>query len=335
MRAAPVALTCGDPAGIGLDIAAQLPAFGDALPDHFILADRHHVATRCRCVAVEIKAASEARQARRHGLPFIHVEFAAPAQAGQPEPANAEAILTAIRMAVAMTRRGEACALCTGPVNKAQLMQHAGFRFPGQTEFLAALCDIAHVAMMLASPALRVVPATIHTPLRSVPDLLDPACIARTITLTHRALIEDFAVARPRLAITGLNPHAGENGHLGDEELRIIAPASAQARANGITIDGPLSADAVFREDQRGAYDAIICMYHDQALIPVKAIAGSEAVNCTLGLPIVRTSPGHGTAYTLAGQAPSADSLACAVTLARTIADHRHHGRPINTAIDS
>ena len=320
----PIALTCGDPAGIGLEIAAGLRCGNPELPDFFLLASRQHVADRCRCPVVEIAHPAQARSARRSGLPFFHMEFPASAVAGQPDQRNAQATLDTVRRAVEFTVGGQACALCTGPVNKSELSRHADFPYPGQTEFIAALLGIEDVCMMLASPRLKVVPATIHVPLAKVPSMLDRALVRRTISACHDALIKDFGVAEPHLAVSGLNPHAGEQGRLGGEESAVIEPEIAHATNRGIRIDGPIAADALFRHESRSNYDAIICMYHDQALVPFKALEFEQGVNYTIGLPIVRTSPGHGTAYDIAGRGKAdPSSLGSALLMASQIAAQR------------
>jgi 4-hydroxythreonine-4-phosphate dehydrogenase len=248
-------------------------------------------------------------------------------QAGHPSVATAGAVTAAIERGVRACQAGEAAALVTAPIHKAVLMQ-AGFGFPGHTEFLAALTERPRAVMMLASsdidPPLRVIPFTIHMPLREVFRNLDPDAIAATGAVVLEALAKDFGCAHPRLAIAGLNPHAGEEGTMGREDLDIIAPAVAQLRDLGHAVFGPLSADTMFHEDARKTYDAALCMYHDQALIPIKTLAFWSGVNVTLGLPIVRTSPDHGTALGIAGRgSANAASMIAAIRMAADIADRR------------
>jgi 4-hydroxythreonine-4-phosphate dehydrogenase len=248
-------------------------------------------------------------------------------QAGRPSIATAGAVTAAIERGVHACLTGEAAALVTAPIHKAVLTQ-AGFGFPGHTEFLAALTGRERAVMMLASsdidPPLRVVPFTIHMPLRQVFQSLDADAIAATGALVLEALAKDFGCVHPRLAIAGLNPHAGEEGTMGREDLDIIAPAVAQLRGAGHAVSGPLSADTMFHEEARKTYDAALCMYHDQALIPIKTLAFWTGVNVTLGLPIVRTSPDHGTALGIAGRGIANEaSMIAAIRMAADIADRR------------
>ena len=211
-------------------------------------------------------------------------------------------MVSAIEWGVALVQTGAAAALTTGPIHKKALIDGAGFAYPGHTEFLAALAGVERVVMMLACPELRVVPATIHIPLADVPGALTAETLEETIRITHAALIRDFGLAAPRIAVAGLNPHAGEGGAIGREEIDVIAPVLEALRAEGKTLDGPLSADTMFHGAARAGYDAAIAMYHDQALIPIKTIDFAGGVNVTLGLPFVRTSPDHGTAFDIAGK---------------------------------
>ncbi len=220
---------------------------------------------------------------------------------GRPAPANAAGTIAAIERAVDLVQTGRAAALCTLPITKKALKDGAGFAFPGHTEFLAHLAGVDRVAMMLACPGLRVVPATIHIPLPQVPAALTSEVLEGTIRLTHAALIRDFGIAAPRIAVAGLNPHAGEGGAMGWEDERMIRPLVARLAAEGMALRGPLPADTMFHAAARATYDAAVCCYHDQALIPIKTIDFAGGVNVTLGLPFVRTSPDHGTAMTLPG----------------------------------
>ena len=296
----PVALSCGDPSGIGPEIAAraweQLRA---SLPFVWI-GDPAHLprGTKIR----EISDPSEAMSHAGAALPVLPLEFAAAALPGQPDPANATGVIEAIRRGTDLAMRGEASALCTAPINKKALKDGAGFAFPGHTEYLAHLAGGARVVMMLACDTLRVVPATIHIALSEVPRAFTPAVLREAVEITAAGLARDFGLENPRIAIAGLNPHAGEGGAMGHEEIDWIAPLIADLRAEGHAVSGPHPADTLFHAAARARYDAAICAYHDQALIPIKTLAFDEGVNVTLGLPFVRTSPDHGTAYDIAGQ---------------------------------
>jgi 4-hydroxythreonine-4-phosphate dehydrogenase len=228
-----------------------------------------------------------------------------------------------IARAVDLAQAGKVSAICTAPLHKKALKDGAGFAFPGHTEFLAHLAGVDRVVMMLACPGLRVVPATIHIPLAEVPAALT-ATLEEVIRLTHAGLIRDFGIAHPRLAVAGLNPHAGEGGAMGQEEITLIAPLLTRLAAEGMAIAGPLPADTMFHAAARARYDAAICMYHDQALIPIKTIDFAGGVNLTLGLPFIRTSPDHGTAYDIAGRGMAdASSLIAALRAAQEMAAAR------------
>jgi 4-hydroxythreonine-4-phosphate dehydrogenase len=243
--------------------------------------------------------------------------------AARPDPRNAAATLEAIELSVKEALAGRAAAVVTAPINKAVLMQ-SGFALPGHTEFLAHLTKAPRAVMMLASDKLRVVPQTIHIPIRDVPAAISTDAVVATAQITLEALKKDFAIASPRLAIAGLNPHAGEQGAMGDEDIRIVAPAVAALKARGFDVRGPLSADTLFHEEARKTYDAALCMYHDQALIPIKTLSFWDGVNVTLGLPIVRTSPDHGTAFDIAGTGKADPrSMIAAIRMAAEIADAR------------
>ncbi|WP_415183293.1 4-hydroxythreonine-4-phosphate dehydrogenase PdxA [Phaeovulum sp.] len=297
--AKPVILTCGDPSGIGPEVAVKAwKTLGASLP--FVwLGDPAHLprGTHYR----EINHASEAASLTGSAFPVLPHLFPAAATPGTPEPANARAVIDVIARGVKLVMEGHGSALCTAPINKKALKDGAGFAFPGHTEYLAHLAGNVPVVMMLACPDLRVVPATIHIALSAVPTALTPAGLSEVIRLTHDGLQRDFGLTNPRLAVAGLNPHAGEGGAMGTEELEWIAPLLAQLRAEGYALSGPLPADTMFHPAARARYDAAICMYHDQALIPIKTLDFAGGVNVTLGLPFVRTSPDHGTAYDIAG----------------------------------
>lgn len=296
----PVAVTCGDPSGIGPEIIMGAWAALQGAVPFFVIGDPAHLAGDVPLA--EITAPAEAAGVFRTALPVLPQSFPEPARPGAPAPENAAQVVEVIRRAVALVMAGEASALTTAPISKKELVDHAGFGFPGHTEFLAHLACVDHVVMMLASDALRVVPATIHIPLSEVPGALTPESLEATIRLTEAGLKRDFGLAAPRLAIAGLNPHAGEGGMLGAEEDAVIAPVIEKLAAEGMAIRGPLPADTMFHAPARARYDAAIAMYHDQALIPIKTLAFDLGVNVTLGLPFPRTSPDHGTAFDIAGQ---------------------------------
>lgn len=238
-------------------------------------------------------------------LAVLRHDFAAPARPGQPDPDNAHGVVEVIERAVKLVRDGMASGICTMPIHKKALQDGAKFTFPGHTEFLAHLAGGADVAMMLTStsidPPCRVVPATVHIALADVPNCLTPTVLEHAIRITHAAMIRDFGISTPRLAIAGINPHAGEGGAMGTEELDWIIPLLAQFRTEGLDLTGPLPADTMFHPPARRHWDAAICAYHDQALIPIKTLDFAGGVNITLGLPFVRTSPDHGTAFDIAG----------------------------------
>ncbi|NTT86449.1 4-hydroxythreonine-4-phosphate dehydrogenase PdxA [Tabrizicola fusiformis] len=320
---APIALTCGEPTGIGPELAvAARAALGTALPFFWIGDPRHLPAGT---TFAEIARPAEANDLPGHLLPVLPHRFAGTATPGQPDPANAAGVIAVIARAVALVQAGEAAALCTAPIHKKALKDGAGFAFPGHTEYLAHLAGDVPVVMMLASDTLRVVPATIHIALSEVPKALTPALLEEVIRLTHAGLIRDFGIAMPRIAVAGLNPHAGEGGAMGHEELDWIAPLLARLGAEGLCLRGPLPADTMFHARARAGYDAAVCMYHDQALIPIKTLAFDEGVNVTLGLPFIRTSPDHGTAFDIAGQGIARpDSLVAALRMAARMAAARH-----------
>ena len=296
----PVALCCGEPAGVGPEVAAMAWAqMGPELP-FFLIGDPDHVPFGTNIS--EIDDPSEVAQALRHGLPVMRHDFSGPLAHGAPSPTHAQSVIDVIARGVDLVQSGAALALCTAPIHKQALQDGAGFTYPGHTEYLAALAGIKRVVMMLASDQLRVVPVTIHIPLVDVLATLNADLLAETIRITHAALIQDFGVTAPRLAVAGLNPHAGEGGKMGMEEINLIAPVLETLRTEGFDLQGPMSADTMFHARAREGYDAAICMYHDQALIPIKTLDFDQGVNVTLGLPFVRTSPDHGTALDIAGK---------------------------------
>ena len=326
-----LALTMGEPAGIGPEIAmkAWLRRTAHDLPPFVFLGDARHlkdIADRHGWAMPVVEVASMAAGAARFpdAFPVLPVPLAEPAEQARPNARNAPAVIAAIEQGVALVRSGEARALVTNPIHKAALYS-AGFTWPGHTEFLGHLDGLAAApVMMLACPALRVVPVTIHMSLRRALDALTMAEIIRQSRIVHDALRRDFGLAQPRLALAGLNPHAGEDGAMGDEETTLIRPAIAALAAAGITAAGPMPPDTMFAAHVRGGYDAAICMYHDQALIPIKTLDFAGGTNITLGLSFIRTSPDHGTAFDIAGSG-SADpsSLIAALHQAESMAGHR------------
>jgi 4-hydroxythreonine-4-phosphate dehydrogenase len=301
----------------------------DGVPPFFVIDDPGRLAAIARRLGrdvpvVALDDVSETGAAFARALPVLPVGGNIRAGPGRPDPADAPLVIRAIETAVADVRAGRAAAIVTNPINKDALYR-AGFRHPGHTEFLAELAGIRDApVMMLAGPQLRVVPVTIHLALREAVEKLSAPAIVHAARVTHTALVRDFGVATPVIAIAGLNPHAGEGGALGREDIEIVAPAIAALRQEGIDARGPLAADTMFHAAARRGYDAALCMYHDQALIPVKTLDFDAAVNVTLGLPFVRTSPDHGTAFDIAGSGSARpDSLMAALKLAATMAERR------------
>ncbi|MXQ07542.1 4-hydroxythreonine-4-phosphate dehydrogenase PdxA [Alphaproteobacteria bacterium GH1-50] len=318
----PVALSCGDPAGIGPEIAVGAwKALRDSLP-FFWIGDPAHLPEDAPMALID--SPSEAMAAAAEGLPVLPHPFPRANTPGTPSPENAPGVVDVLTRAVELVRAGEASALTTAPIAKKVLVDWGGFTHPGHTEFLADLAGVEHVVMMLASEELRVVPATIHIPLADVPSALTEDGLEATIRITHAALRRDFGLLSPRIAIAGLNPHAGEGGLLGAEEGAMIAPLLDRLRAEGLDLIGPLPGDTMFHAAARAHYDAAIAMYHDQALIPIKTLAFDRGVNVTLGLPFVRTSPDHGTAFDIAGRGlANPTSLIEALKLAHQMAAMR------------
>jgi 4-hydroxythreonine-4-phosphate dehydrogenase len=327
---ASLALTMGEPAGIGGEIA--LKAWlrrGDGVPSFFVIDDPDRLRTLAASLAlpIELQAIERPDSARgvfAHALPVLPAAGVAPVAPGRPDPANARAVLASIERAAALAMAGAASGVVTLPVHKKTLYA-AGFRHPGQTEYFAELAGTGtKPVMLLACPGLRVVPVTIHLPLREALALLSTEAIVSAGSVAAAALQRDFGIARPVLAVAGLNPHAGEEGALGREEIEIIAPAIERLRRAGIAADGPTPADTLFHAAARHRYDAVLCMYHDQALIPLKTIDFERGVNVTLGLPFIRTSPDHGTAFNIAGKGvASPESLIAALRLADEMAAKR------------
>ena len=311
----------GDPAGIGGEITAKAWTLLRQTGPAFAVLD--DPARFSGVPGQEIGSLAEAASMFPHALPILPVRLAVPAVPGRPDPANAHAVIASIEQAVRLAQSGAAAAVVTNPISKATLYA-AGFPHPGHTEFLGALTGCAHPVMMLANEHLRVVPVTVHVSLRAALDGLTAEAIVTAGRITAAALQHQFGVAAPRLAVAGLNPHAGEGGAMGDEEARIIQPAIDALRAAGIAVTGPHPPDTLFTPAARARYDAALCMYHDQALIPLKTLDMANGVNVTLGLPIIRTSPDHGTAFDIAGSgAADPSSLVAALRLAQRMVEAR------------
>jgi 4-hydroxythreonine-4-phosphate dehydrogenase len=318
-RLAPIALTMGEPAGIGGEIArtAWLRRNGDDIPSFLLIDDPDRL---------EITSPDEANAVFADAIPVLRQSLPVPVAPGQPDPANTNAVLASIDRAVTLCKARAVCAMVTNPIHKAALYA-GGFRHPGHTEYLADLAGVPRTVMMLAGGmtlaegGLRAIPVTVHTSLRDAISTLTSDLIVETARILNADLKRYFGIAAPRIAVAGLNPHAGEGGALGEEEQTILAPALDQLRAEGLTILGPLPADTMFHAQARATYDAALCMYHDQALIPVKTLDFHGGVNVTLGLPFIRTSPDHGTAFKIAGTGIARpDSLISALRLAATMA---------------
>lgn len=327
---APLALTMGEPAGIGGEIA--LKAWREhgtyGLPPFFAIDDPERLAALGAALGLEvpireIARPNEAARVFPTGLPVLRQTLAHRPIPGRPDAANAPAVIAAIERAVSLVRNGQAGAVVTNPIQK-EALYGAGFAYPGHTEFLGALAGVARPVMMLAGPDLRAVPVTIHLSLAAAVAGLSTVAIVECGRVTATALKRDFGINQPRLAVAALNPHAGEGGTMGSEEREIIVPAVAELAAAGISVRGPVPADTLFHAAARKRYDAALCMYHDQALIPLKTLDFDRGVNITLGLPFIRTSPDHGTAMDIAGQGvANPASLIAAMTIAGAMAARR------------
>jgi 4-hydroxythreonine-4-phosphate dehydrogenase len=329
-RRLPIAVTMGEPAGIGGEIALLAWARRtNATPPFFVIDDPDRLEALAARIGLDapIEAIGQARDAPvafRRALPVLPVGVAVAVEPGLPDPALARVTVTAIDRAMALVVGGEAGAMVTNPIHKTTLYE-AGFGHPGHTEYLAERAGLTSPpVMMLACEALKVIPVTIHLALKDAVAGLTREAIVHCGRIAAGSLAQDFGIDRPRIAVAGLNPHAGEDGHLGREEIEIIAPAVSQLRSDGVAATGPFPADALFHAGARARYDAVLCMYHDQALIPLKTIDFDGGVNATLGLPFVRTSPDHGTAFDIAGsgQANPA-SFAAALHMADRMAANR------------
>jgi 4-hydroxythreonine-4-phosphate dehydrogenase len=330
----PLAVSMGDPAGIGLELAARVWAERDGAPPFFFVGDPDALERASAALGLAKPALNVVDDAAKLGaagdaLDVLHVPLAMQETPGEPDPVNADATIAAIEQGVAAVRAGAASALVTLPIAKA-VLHTADFGFPGHTEFIAHLTGAdawPHArgpVMMLAGPSLKVALATIHTPLAKVPAALTRERIVATVQVVGEALKRDFGIDAPRIALCGLNPHAGEDGHIGREEIDEINPAAAMLRTQGWNVTDARSADALFSDDARKTYDVAIALYHDQGLIPIKTLHFWDAVNVTLGLPIIRTSPDHGTGFDIAGQGKARpDSFRAALKLAWQMAETR------------
>ena len=325
---APIALTCGEPAGIGPEIAAKAWSLLEGRIPFFVIGDPRHLAHHGVQIR-EIHAPAEALSGGTGAMPVLAHRFPAAATPGDPATENARGVIDVIARAVDLVLRGQAGALCTAPIHKKALKDGAGFPYPGHTEYLAHLAGVDRVVMMLACDTLKVVPVTIHIPLAQVPGALTRQLLSDTLRITEAALRRDFGIESPRIAVAGLNPHAGEGGAMGDEEITLIGPVIRALRAEGLALGGPHSADTMFHDAARAGYDAAVCMYHDQALIPIKTLDFAGGVNVTLGLPFIRTSPDHGTAFDIAGRGiADPSSLIAALRTAERMARARAAAAP-------
>ncbi len=323
----PLAVSMGDPAGIGPEIIAKAWAcrHAEALPPFVAIGDIGAIARVWGGPVARITDLADVARAFDGALPVLTVDDAGEIVPGTPDVEGARCAIRALELGAGLVQSGAARALVTGPVSKAQLYA-IGFTYPGQTEFVAERCGISrdNAVMMLAGPGLRVVPMTTHVPLAEVSDLLTIELVLAKARATARGLDRNFGIAAPRLAFAGVNPHAGENGAIGREEIDVLIPAIEQLRDEGIDARGPFAADTMFHASARAGYDVALCGYHDQALIPIKTLYFDEGVNMTLGLPIVRTSPDHGTAFGIAGQDRAhPGATIAAIRMAAAAADHR------------
>lgn len=324
---APIAVSLGDPAGIGPEITGKTWAERHAhqLKPFFAVGDPGSVQAVWTGPVEKIGSPDEAESVFDRALPLLPVESGETVIPGKPTPEGARCALDSLELAVGLARSDAVQAVVTGPVSKSRLYD-IGFSHPGQTEFVAERCGVSreNIAMMLAGPSLRTVPITTHIPLRDVPGVLSVEMIINKARAAARGMARNFGIPEPRLAFAGLNPHAGEYGALGREEIDIVEPAIAQLRDEGLNVMGPFAADTMFHAAAREKYDVALCLYHDQALIPLKTLHFDEGVNLTLGLPIVRTSPDHGTAFEIAGEnTANPGATIAAISLAAFCAEQR------------
>lgn len=318
----PFAISCGDPAGIGPEVIVKSwqQRHSAKLHPFFIVGNIADFERFAGISVRKITDPSEAVALFDDHLPVLQVHYSDAAIPGQPTIDGAQCSMRALEFACGLTRTGDAAAIITGPVSKSQLYK-VGFRYPGQTEYVSQCCGIApeNAVMMLAGPSLKVIPLTTHIALKDVPIALTKELIIAHATTAHKAMIRNFDILTPRIAVAGLNPHAGEDGNLGKEEILVMQPAINELRQEGLDISPPQPADSLFHEEARAKYDVVLCPYHDQALVPLKTLHFFDGINMTLGLPIIRTSPDHGTAFGIAGQ-DIADprSMIAAIQMAQT-----------------
>lgn len=327
MSIAPFAVSLGDPAGVGPEIVAKAweHRHKRALPCFFAVGDIASLTAVWDGPVVRLEDPAKAAAAFNDALPCLHIEDGGPVVPGQPSYESARCALQSLELSAGLARSGSAGGIVTAPVSKKQLYS-VGFTHPGQTEFIAERCGVArsNAVMMLMGPTLRVVPITTHIPLKEVFEAISIDLIKSRAYAVVKGLQKNFAIDKPRLALAGINPHAGEEGALGMEEIEIFTPAIEQLRSEGIDISGPWSADSMFHERARATYDVALCAYHDQALIPVKTLHFDDGVNMTLGLPIVRTSPDHGTAFGIAGKGEAhPGAMIAAIEIAAISAENR------------
>ncbi|GAA0471904.1 4-hydroxythreonine-4-phosphate dehydrogenase PdxA [Parasphingorhabdus litoris] len=323
----PFALSCGDPAGIGPEIICKTWRQRDSFDcsPFFVAGNSGDFDGLYDVPVIKISDPAEAKDAFDKALPILHIYDGEIARPGEPTLDGAQCALHSLEIASGLARSGDAGAVITAPVSKSQLYK-VGFRYPGQTEFVSERCGIAreNAVMMLGGPSLRVIPMTTHIPLKDVPGQLTHALIIARTKSAAKAMTRNFGIESPRIAIAGLNPHAGENGNLGDEEKLVMQPAIDELLEQGLDVMGPLPADTMFHAEARSHYDIALCPYHDQALIPLKTLHFFDGVNMTLGLPIVRTSPDHGTAFDIAGKnVADPRSMIAAIEMAATAVAHR------------
>ena len=323
----PFIISLGDPAGVGPEVTARAweQRHRAALPAFVAVGDVASIRAVWAGPVQQVDNMADGMACFEHALPVWHVEDSGPLTPGKPTAAGAHCALHALELAVGMSRTGDAAGMVTAPICKDQLYQ-VGFTHAGQTEFIADRCGVSHTnaVMMLAGSDLRVVPITVHVPMRDVSDLLTIDLVVCKTLATARAMGRNLGISHPRLALAGFNPHAGENGAIGREEIDILIPAIAQLAAQGLNVTGPHSPDALFTPLARLSYDVAMCIYHDQALIPLKALYFDEGVNITLGLPIIRTSPDHGTAFNIAGSGTASPGpMIAAIRMAGVIASQR------------
>ena len=318
----PLAVTSGDPAGIGIEVflAAQ-EEIGEEIPIVWF-GDSQHLPREKLFTSWSPEKPKELAP----GLNLYQIDFKNPAEPGNGDPGNALGVINSIKTATNFAKEGKISGLCTAPINKKILKEGANFDFPGHTEYLAHLCGVKNAVMMLSCPQLRVVPLTIHIPISDVVKNITKSLFERTVEVIHSSLILDFGIKNPKISVAGLNPHASEGGSIGNDDIEYIGPWITRLQSKGISISGPNPADTMFHFNARSQYDVALCMYHDQALIPLKTLDFYGGTNITLGLPIVRTSPDHGTAFDIAGQGiANKKSMVEAIRAADLIIKARHN----------